>query len=176
LRHDMPAGNEALLWQRLLTEIQMILHNHPVNQQRQRQGYKAINNVWLWGEGILPTTKKVAWQKVIGDTVLSQGIAKFFNIDWYAVAELKEGAGEKVDNALIVIEKLFENVVHGEIAAWQRRLVALDKVLFGPLLEGLKSKSIKEITFVTEQETLQITSSLLKKFWRKKKPLATLIQ
>jgi len=41
-------------WQRLQTESQMVLHQHPVNQQRQQQGLSAVNSLWFWGDGKLP--------------------------------------------------------------------------------------------------------------------------
>ena len=36
-------------WRRLLNEIQMCWHDHPVNERRAQQGLPAINGVWLYG-------------------------------------------------------------------------------------------------------------------------------
>jgi hypothetical protein len=33
----------------LLTEMQMVLHAHPVNEAREARGEPAVNSVWLWG-------------------------------------------------------------------------------------------------------------------------------
>lgn len=38
-------------WYRLMTEMQMFLFNHPVNQQRQANGLYPINSLWFWGGG-----------------------------------------------------------------------------------------------------------------------------
>ncbi len=38
---------------RLQSEVQMVWHAHPVNQQREQQGLPAINSVWLSGCGVL---------------------------------------------------------------------------------------------------------------------------
>ncbi len=36
-------------WRRLLNLIQMVWHDHPVNQARQAAGQLPINSIWLWG-------------------------------------------------------------------------------------------------------------------------------
>ena len=40
-----------LHWYRLITEMQMFLFDHPVNQQRQANGRYPINSFWFWGGG-----------------------------------------------------------------------------------------------------------------------------
>lgn len=42
------------VWQRLQSETQMLLHQHPVNQQRQSDGLPALTSLWFWGAGRLP--------------------------------------------------------------------------------------------------------------------------
>lgn len=43
-------------WMAIFNECQIILHNHPLNVARQRQGQLPINGLWFWGQGVLPTT------------------------------------------------------------------------------------------------------------------------
>jgi hypothetical protein len=42
-------------WAAIFNECQIILHNHPLNVARQRQGKVPINGLWFWGQGSLPT-------------------------------------------------------------------------------------------------------------------------
>ena len=51
LRADDPARQGKLL--RLVSELQMLLHAHPVNDTRERAGLPAINALWLHGAGRL---------------------------------------------------------------------------------------------------------------------------
>jgi len=53
LLDHMPSGDYAKKWKKLLTELQMLLHHHAVNQQREQNGLPGINSVWLWGGGSL---------------------------------------------------------------------------------------------------------------------------
>ncbi|MGQ7843509.1 hypothetical protein ACUNV4_03450 [Granulosicoccus sp. 3-233] len=45
----LPEGEAAGHWKRLLTELQMLLHSHPVNAERQQRGLMPINSLWFWG-------------------------------------------------------------------------------------------------------------------------------
>ncbi|RPH53100.1 MAG: hypothetical protein EHM84_04500, partial [Lysobacterales bacterium] len=47
----MPKGRDAAALRRLLTELQMLLHEHPVNLARARRSAPAVNAVWLHGVG-----------------------------------------------------------------------------------------------------------------------------
>lgn len=46
--------------ERLLNEIQMLWHAHPVNAERRAAGRIQANALWLWGGGALPTTPRVS--------------------------------------------------------------------------------------------------------------------
>ena len=49
----LPAGEGDGQWRRLLTEIQMLLHAHPVNSERERLGKLPVNSLWFWGGSVL---------------------------------------------------------------------------------------------------------------------------
>ena len=40
---------------RLQSEAQMLLHEHPLNQQREAQGKMTVNSIWISDTGALPT-------------------------------------------------------------------------------------------------------------------------
>jgi hypothetical protein len=47
LERFLPQGADLKHWQRLLTELQMLLHSHPVNAARAQRGAPPINSFWL---------------------------------------------------------------------------------------------------------------------------------
>jgi hypothetical protein len=59
----MPVLNtldKTLYWQRLLTELQMYLSNHPLNLKRGIS--PVINGLWFWGEGAFNVlSRKITW-------------------------------------------------------------------------------------------------------------------
>jgi len=50
----LPEGGDADAWQRWQSEIQMLLHDHPVNAERERAGRPPANSIWLSFGGTLP--------------------------------------------------------------------------------------------------------------------------
>ncbi len=50
----MPGGEDAATFRGLLSEIEMALHDHPVNQRRLDAGRRPVNSLWLWGGGTAP--------------------------------------------------------------------------------------------------------------------------
>jgi hypothetical protein len=52
--HDyLPAGRDGARMRSRMNEIQMVLHEHPVNERRANTRAAAINALWLWGFGRL---------------------------------------------------------------------------------------------------------------------------
>ncbi|MBI5331917.1 MAG: hypothetical protein HZB71_15055 [Betaproteobacteria bacterium] len=49
----LPGGRDAPRLMRLLNGVQVALHDHPVNRQREASGVDPINSVWFWGGGCL---------------------------------------------------------------------------------------------------------------------------
>ena len=44
-----PTGPSARRWRQVLTEIQMVWHQHPLNEQRAQLGLPVVNSIWLDG-------------------------------------------------------------------------------------------------------------------------------
>jgi hypothetical protein len=51
----VPAGDAGRRWRRLSNELQVLLHQHDLNAARAARGQPAINSLWFWGGGRLPT-------------------------------------------------------------------------------------------------------------------------
>jgi len=45
----LPHGDDAMQFRAWLNEVQMLLHDHPVNLAREARGALPINALWLWG-------------------------------------------------------------------------------------------------------------------------------
>lgn len=54
LFEQLPGGAEGRRWRALLSEAQVVLHNHPRNAARAAAGLAPVNSLWFWGAGKLP--------------------------------------------------------------------------------------------------------------------------
>lgn len=70
----LPRGADAGPIRRLMTEMQMLLHEHPVNARRQARGAPAINAVWVHGEGMLSDVSSVSLPAGYGEDPFLRGI------------------------------------------------------------------------------------------------------
>ena len=75
LLQHLPQGTEGRRWRVLLTDVQMLLHQHPLNAQRRAAGLPPINSLWLWGAGALPDSVRSALHGVVGDDALLRALA-----------------------------------------------------------------------------------------------------
>lgn len=50
----MPDSEETANFHRLLGELQLALHEHEVNRNRDAAGVRVVNSLWFWGGGIAP--------------------------------------------------------------------------------------------------------------------------
>ena len=69
----LPTGENAADFRRLQSEIEMALHDHPVNVERQIRGLQPVNSLWLWGGGHAPERRADPHPPLFGDDPLLRG-------------------------------------------------------------------------------------------------------
>lgn len=70
-----PRGADAGRWRMWINETQMVLHEHPVNVERERCGRMPVNTVWPWGGGTLGRPTASPYAQVWADDPLARGLA-----------------------------------------------------------------------------------------------------
>lgn len=75
LLQHLPQGAQGRRWRVLLNDIQVLLHQHPLNRERAAKGLTPINSVWLWGGGALPSRVRSELAGVLGDDPLLLALA-----------------------------------------------------------------------------------------------------
>jgi len=71
----LPEGDAGRRWRALLSEAQVLLHNHPWNARRAAEGKPPVNSLWFWGGGVLPDFVRTGFRQVKGHDVLLQSLA-----------------------------------------------------------------------------------------------------
>jgi len=74
LAQHLPQGPAGRRWRVLLNDIQVQLHQHPLNAQRQARGLSPVNSLWLWGGGRLPVGIGSELAGVVSDDVLLRAL------------------------------------------------------------------------------------------------------
>src|SRR6266581_6499515 len=72
---NLPSGPDAMRFHALMNEAQMLLHEHPVNVEREARGELALNSIWFWGGGAIDAANARPFSTVVGDDPLARGLA-----------------------------------------------------------------------------------------------------
>jgi hypothetical protein len=170
-------GPQAARWHALTNEIQMLLHDHPVNAAREARGEPAVNSVWCWGAGRLPATAAGRWRSVAAEEPIALGLARLaglMRLPLPASAEewLRHAGSE--GRHLAVLDSLRAPLALGDPSAYAQRLQQLEAHWFAPLLEALRAGRIGMVTIHVPEagESFETIRSDLRRFWRRSRPLA----
>lgn len=94
-----PQDDSMKAWRKLLNEVQMVWHTHPVNEHRAAMGLEPINSLWLYGGA-------TGWKpspRVSNDQYLNQLAKSFLDNDWASWLDQLPDVSEQ-------LSKLPENV------------------------------------------------------------------
>lgn len=162
----MPAGADASKWLAHLNEIQMLLHEHPVNHARESAQQAPVNSVWFSGGGVLPVqTKRVdSGSMLLAVNPLYQGLADY--------------AGVKcLPPDMSFTQMLAQNTQEIRIAIMPEQ--AADDELFKRLYDALSSRKVSHLALnlgcYEKTLVLNLKPSDRFKFWRKRKPVVEAI-
>lgn len=74
---DDPLGRR---WRALLSDAQVVLHNHPRNAVRGERGLPPVNSLWFWGAGALPDHVTTASTQFASDDDALRAFAAIANV------------------------------------------------------------------------------------------------
>jgi hypothetical protein len=160
----LPQGEDAMSWQRVMTEVQMLLHTSSVNAARSEQGALVVNGLWFWGGGALPQTGGAAdWQQVVTDHTLARGVAQLHGLSVVPLGSATLAAGE--GSVLWVADE----------TPWE--LERLERDYFAPLLALVQAGQLSQLVIeLPGQGRWIIDRKALRRWWRRRKPLASLLK
>lgn len=149
----LPEGDLGRRWRALLTETQVVLHNHPWNAMRASLGKPAVNSLWFWGAGTLPDFVRTRYRQVKGSDVLLRALA--------GAAGVTSGTADAQEvDALVDLRHL-------------RDMGVLARDAVQPLLEAVSKRELDSLTLDFEDGAIfNLRRDQRWRFWRR--PLAKL--
>jgi hypothetical protein len=168
----LPTGEDALPWRRALTEMQMLLHEHPVNQRREARGELTINSLWLWGGGRRTAVPGQHFSHVAGENALALALAARAGIEAVSGSSLPDDRGARV---LAAAEAPGGRC--GDGARWRHAMMDLERAWFAPLLSALRRREVDEVALIALHpracERFEVGAVDLLKFWKTVRPLSS---
>jgi hypothetical protein len=149
----MPKGRDAAALRRLLTELQMLLHEHPVNLARARRSAPAVNAVWLHGVGAVGRIERHALPEAYGKDAYLRGVYRLHERHAPATASHADELLARMRSSAVAV------LTVGTLDDLEARWLA-------PLLHALRSGSISQLDLVLDRWRLTMDRNALFKFWR----------
>lgn len=173
----LPRAQWRGTWHRRLTEIQMLLHDHPVNQAREARGVPVINSLLLWGGGCKPAVSACPYTRVWSGDPLAGALALAARIScvpapgsadaW--LAALQDDSNPAARH-LLTLESVHHAARYSGLEAWQQAVTAVDIDWIAPLCRALRhALTTLEIVATGPAQTLQVTARGADRFrfWRR---------
>ena len=156
----LPSGDAAAAVLRLTSEIEMTVHEHPVNTARQSRGQPPVNSLWIWGGGHAPEQRADEVLPLYADDPLLRGY-------WHSVGAAAEMWPGSLSGCLDAGEAGFVAAVPAgshDTGELQTDLLALR--------DALRSGRLQQVVLVSEDgvvATLRRSDRL--RFWRRSSAL-----
>jgi hypothetical protein len=154
LRAHLPSGIDAMRWQRLANEVQVVLHNASINRTRAAAGLPAVNSLWFWGGGAAPSGVRSALTAVVTADPVLAGLASLAGV---AVAA---AVAPGLPDARLLLDLRAE-----------RRPEVLERDWIVPALDGLASGTIGAIEVASiDGRRWRVRAAQRWRFWRRRVP------
>jgi hypothetical protein len=152
----MPRGRDAGELRRLMTELQMLLHEHPVGAQRLKRGVPEVNAIWFHGQGAIGGVKRQALPQAFGEDAYLRGLYRLHDLTvepqpMDARALLSHMSGRAV--AVIAVEDLD----------------TLEALWIAPLARALTVGTVAHVDLILDRWRLAISRGALFKFWQQQR-------
>jgi hypothetical protein len=132
----LPRGGDAMRFRSQLNELQMLLHEHPVNQAREARGDLSVNSLWLWGGGQQPDSRTLSIPIYTRDPE-ALALGAFCSARVHALPAQLDAALLKADG-IMLLDGLSPSGQVGDACGWREALRELEKDWFVPLLGMLR--------------------------------------
>ena len=167
----LPSGEGSPALRRLSAEIEMWLHGHPVNSERERRGAPPVAALWLWGGGAPPVSRPEAAREMtvvaFGSDAYLRGLwrvaggeSRPMPVDWTAVI------GEpRAQRALGVVE--VAELLHAH-ASWSLAdaVAEIDRRLISPSLAALRRGELERLLLLANDRRLSLRAADRWRLWR----------
>ena len=160
---NLPVSKTRTNWRAISNEMQMLLHDHPVNVRRAEAGTPAINALWIWGGGTL--TQAVAannasleppvFTNVVARLVLARGLGIAYQLPVVTLPPALDVAalGER---SLVVLHTATREVRAQSRQTWPNAVAASERDWIAPAVAAFDAGQLDRLTILLPGESASL--------------------
>jgi hypothetical protein len=157
----LPAGPAGRVLRRLMTGVQMWLHDHPLNEARRQRGEPAVNGFWIWGGGPEP------------ESFLPSPLPRLASADPFLVGLWRLLQG-RVDTearhfdaiAAADLERVIVTLECTRGSDIAQRLDEIDRQWMAPVLHALRNGRLESLALHLNDRLFRVSRFDAFRFWR----------
>jgi len=164
---NLPLSKTRTNWRAVSNEIQMLLHDHPVNVRRAQVGTPAINALWIWGGGTLtqavacndPALEPPVFTNVIARLVLARGLGMAHQLP---VATLPPALDVTAlgERTLVVLHTATREVRAQSRETWPNEVAAIERDWIALAAGAFDAGQLDRLTILLPSETTSLSLEL----------------
>jgi hypothetical protein len=167
----LPRGASAGTLRRLGSEVEMWLHEHPLNAARLARGEAPVSALWFWGAR--PPAVPAACRKL--------DHARLYGSDTYAEALWRlqqRGGSESLSAALTAISTVPIQLDSDSVVLYSTAsetglmdsLITLEQCWFGSALRALRQRRLATLRLIAGSRLYSVTALSLARIWCSRRP------
>lgn len=169
----LPEGHDAMRWKQMLTEAQMLMFSHDVNQSREIRALRLINSLWFHGVGDLPVVGSQVCNvnSLCGNQGVLKGLARHVRCNYLmmpdSVDEYIENLPDSATGSVNVIHlaELQHLVNYTDVSIWTENLLELLESWVYPLIRMAHKNNINVILYPCNKKQYHFSKHDYLRFW-----------
>ncbi|HZF25483.1 MAG TPA: hypothetical protein VEZ88_04430 [Steroidobacteraceae bacterium] len=158
----LPSGPGSAPLRRLLTEVQMWLHDHPLNEKREQRGLPTVNGLWIWGGGVEPAGLRAAkLPHLATELPFLSGLWRLLKgpaaVPAASFAALRT---QQIDRAIVALTCM------SDTRSPARALDSIEQEWMAPALRAFKVGGLRRVLLHVNDRLFTITRADMYRFWR----------
>jgi len=166
LRDCLPAGRDGLVVRKLMNELQMLLHEHPVNAHRLDRGLAPVNALWLWGFGQARAAEPALLPVLSTDDAWLRGLWRLHGCNGLPLATARQAL--EAAYPLLVAATANGADPEAQLTQW-------DTELAKPLAAAVRSGRVQSASLLLGDVSYIVDRADRYAFWRRQRPWPELL-
>ncbi len=170
----LPRGPGAVALRRLGGEIEMWLHEHPINRARARRSELPVSTLWLWGGGtpeVKGNSREAATLAAFGSDSYLRGLWRLCGGETQSLPDQSDAPfGYPPGRSSVIVVEVSRMLSANSQGTELDALAALDRRFIEPAIRALSRSDVAKVSLLANDRRLTLSPGDRLRLWRRPRP------